>query len=115
MREFPKKGSAGEAVSRGLPKCALHLFRHVSKAAGTTMRFLFDKQVGLVVIRLVEMAGVGDGVIEEEFALNLQSSVFSCLPKAQWSQISSHQRFYSPLLGPTGTGPIIRNSENKKL
>jgi len=26
----------------------------------------------------------------------------SCLPKAQWSRISSHQCFYSPLLGPSG-------------
>jgi hypothetical protein len=40
----PVKAGAGAAVARGLPQCALHVFRHVSKAAGTTMRFIFDKQ-----------------------------------------------------------------------
>eukprot|EP00239_Pterosperma_sp_CCMP1384_P010686 CAMPEP_0197859666 /NCGR_PEP_ID=MMETSP1438-20131217/34439_1 /TAXON_ID=1461541 /ORGANISM="Pterosperma sp., Strain CCMP1384" /LENGTH=248 /DNA_ID=CAMNT_0043476253 /DNA_START=146 /DNA_END=889 /DNA_ORIENTATION=- len=32
-------------VKSALPECALHVFRHISKAAGTTMRFTFDKQV----------------------------------------------------------------------
>ena len=41
----PVKAQAGAAVARGLPRCAMHVFRHVSKAAGTTMRFIFDKQV----------------------------------------------------------------------
>eukprot|EP00240_Pyramimonas_obovata_P006629 CAMPEP_0118946214 /NCGR_PEP_ID=MMETSP1169-20130426/43816_2 /TAXON_ID=36882 /ORGANISM="Pyramimonas obovata, Strain CCMP722" /LENGTH=162 /DNA_ID=CAMNT_0006892129 /DNA_START=55 /DNA_END=540 /DNA_ORIENTATION=- len=40
-----KKASAGPFVGRGLPKCHLHIHRHVSKAAGTTLRFIFDKQV----------------------------------------------------------------------
>lgn len=32
-------------VKTPLPQCHLHVFRHISKAAGTTMRFIFDKQV----------------------------------------------------------------------
>lgn len=38
-------GDAGSLRVAELPGCHLHFFRHVSKAAGTTMRFIFDKQV----------------------------------------------------------------------
>ena len=40
--------SGGDAASlrrTELPGCHLHFFRHVSKASGTTVRFIFDKQV----------------------------------------------------------------------
>lgn len=43
----PPKTNATDGVTRGLPKCHMHVFRHISKAAGTTMRFIFDKQVRL--------------------------------------------------------------------
>tara|TARA_B110000977_G_scaffold49146_4_gene66724 strand:+ start:4651 stop:6129 length:1479 start_codon:yes stop_codon:yes gene_type:complete len=41
------KGEASDLRRQELPGCHLHFFRHVSKAAGTTMRFIFDKQVGM--------------------------------------------------------------------
>lgn len=31
----------------GLPSCGLHLFRHVSKTGGTTIRFVFDKNTAM--------------------------------------------------------------------
>ena len=40
-------GDAASLRRTPLPGCALHVFRHVSKAAGTTMRFIFDKQVAM--------------------------------------------------------------------
>ena len=44
---FPVGGDARGLRRTPLPGCALHVFRHVSKAAGTTMRFIFDKQVAM--------------------------------------------------------------------
>ena len=40
-------GDAASLRRTPLPGCAMHVFRHVSKAAGTTMRFIFDKQVAM--------------------------------------------------------------------
>lgn len=40
-------GDASGLRRTELPGCHLHLFRHVSKAAGTTVRFIFDKQVAM--------------------------------------------------------------------
>eukprot|EP00239_Pterosperma_sp_CCMP1384_P002471 CAMPEP_0197851196 /NCGR_PEP_ID=MMETSP1438-20131217/17512_1 /TAXON_ID=1461541 /ORGANISM="Pterosperma sp., Strain CCMP1384" /LENGTH=408 /DNA_ID=CAMNT_0043464717 /DNA_START=46 /DNA_END=1273 /DNA_ORIENTATION=- len=33
-----------EYVDDRLPQCALHVFRHISKTGGTTIRFVFDRQ-----------------------------------------------------------------------
>ena len=30
-----------------LPQCAFHLYRHLSKTGGTTLRFIFDKQTAM--------------------------------------------------------------------
>ena len=43
----PHNGSSAALRTRELPGCSLHVFRHVSKAAGTTVRFIFDKQVAM--------------------------------------------------------------------
>ena len=40
-------GGASALRRTELPGCHLHFFRHVSKAAGTTVRFIFDKQVAM--------------------------------------------------------------------
>ena len=40
-------GDASALCRTELPGCHLHFFRHVSKAAGTTVRFIFDKQVAM--------------------------------------------------------------------
>ena len=40
-------GDASALRRTELPGCHLHFFRHVSKAAGTTVRFIFDKQVAM--------------------------------------------------------------------
>ena len=40
-------GDASGLRRTELPGCHLHFFRHVSKAAGTTVRFIFDKQVAM--------------------------------------------------------------------
>ncbi|KAK3233610.1 hypothetical protein CYMTET_56106 [Cymbomonas tetramitiformis] len=42
---FAVVGDATSYLNSTLPSCALHLYRHVSKTGGTTVRFLFDKQV----------------------------------------------------------------------
>ena len=45
---FAAAGGDARSLRRApLPGCALHVFRHVSKAAGTTVRFIFDKQVAM--------------------------------------------------------------------
>jgi hypothetical protein len=36
--------ASNEATSASKPKCVFHLYRHVSKTGGTTMRFVFDRQ-----------------------------------------------------------------------
>ena len=43
----PARGDSAALRRTPLPGCAMHVFRHVSKAAGTTMRFIFDKQVAM--------------------------------------------------------------------
>ena len=45
---FSSAAGGASALRRAeLPGCHLHFFRHVSKAAGTTVRFIFDKQVAM--------------------------------------------------------------------
>ena len=55
----PHKGTSAGLRSRELPGCSLHVFRHVSKAAGTTVRFLFDKQVAMGDFEFLPMCHYG--------------------------------------------------------
>ena len=43
-------GNASHVVVSALPACHMHVFRHLSKAAGTTMRFIFDKQAHSLIL-----------------------------------------------------------------
>ena len=43
----PSGGGVGEAPPAAAQACALHVYRHLSKTGGTTVRFLFDKQTAL--------------------------------------------------------------------
>ena len=42
-------GAASQRVPSDapLPQCAFHVYRHISKTGGTTLRFLFDKQTAM--------------------------------------------------------------------
>ena len=55
----PHKGTSAGLRTRELPGCSLHVFRHVSKAAGTTVRFLFDKQVAMGDFEFLPMCHYG--------------------------------------------------------
>jgi len=55
----PHNGSSAALRTRELPGCSLHVFRHVSKAAGTTVRFIFDKQVAMGDFEFLPMCHYG--------------------------------------------------------